>query len=352
MNIQYMLMKDKYRFVHTYKLLILSTEDALKRRREISLYLKELSLYGISLVSLAKVSPPKKIRDMLLNIAYICIEDTKLYDDTTKLRQLPIKPLCRYTGKNRGFFERWQSYILAYMIALTNPNYTNLRGYLNIEAKSEPDFSRKELTPIYNESSSDSDYNNVYTGIVLKCGVHKATILTSQGLFINVKINKDERPDTASVYQAQRAKDLSFYKYPLGIALSAVVFMAIVSSFIFFRVEGNILISANSTIRLQVNRFQQVVNITPLSPYGRRIAASTKTRYQSVDKSILLILKNAREQGIIDENTNISIHISGSIPNTLNISKTSGYIIEHNLKVQINQNGRERRIREPNDSSD
>jgi hypothetical protein len=344
MDLKYMMLKNRYKFICGPQIALYNLEDNIKREKEISLFLKELALYKISFKLLLKNKPGTLVKNELLNIAYACLEDSYIYDYLRSHRILSLKQVSEFTYKSRRFIEKWQYYITAYMLLLSNDIYRNLRSYLNVEYKdNENETATTSLTAI----NSTSSKTNTYTGVVLKSVKNISIILTPFGDFVKIKPNKNSILQPGYICTGTLKRDINFYKYPIITLLFFSIILLIASSFVYLKPFRTILVQANSTIKLEVNAWNKVVRVTPLSAYGKNIVESIEIFNVSMDKGIYLILKEAQDKNIVNANTKISIFITGSKNLQTTLPDTETYMMENNLKVQINNNGIEYKINSP-----
>jgi hypothetical protein len=341
MDLRYMMLKDRYRFVYRPQVVIYDLKENIKREREISLYLKELALYKISFKVLIKSRPNPRIKDELLNIAYACLENESIYNGFRNTRVLPVKRVSDFTYKSKGFIEKWQFYIAAYILLLSGNAYQHLISYLSIEYKDRKEGVETTSMALVNDTAIKS---NAHMGVVLKHLKNAAVILTPFGDFIKIKPNENSLLQPGYICTGILKKDISFYKYPIITVLFFSLILLLALTFMYLNPFRTVLIQANSTIKLEVNAWNRVVKVTPLSTYGNRIVQSLELFNTSTDKSIRLILQKAKNDNIINQETKVSIFITGTKNLELSLPETEAYILENNLTIQVNNNGTEYKI--------
>lgn len=344
MDLKYMMLKDRYRFVYGPQIALYNLEENIKREKEISIYLKELTLYKISFKLLLKNKPNSFVKNELLNIAYACIEDSVIFNKLTSSRVLPLKQVSQFTYKSRSFIEKWQYYIAAYILLLAKDTYHHLSSYLNIEYKSKEIENGAASFVTVNSTSSRS---SIYTGVILRSVKNSCIILTPYGDFVKIKPNENSLLQPGCVCTGALKRDIHFYKYPIITILFFTVIMILVSAYIYLRPFRTILIQANSTIKLEVNTWNRVIRVTPLSSYGKKIVESLDLFNASLDNGVYMVLKEAKDKSIIKDDTKITVFITGSKKLQTSLSQTEAFILENSLKVQINNNGVEYKIQSP-----
>jgi hypothetical protein len=339
MNLKYMMLKDRYRFLYGPQLSLYDAADNDKRVAAVSLYLKELSLYGISLRTLAKHKPPAKLKDELLNIAFACAEENLLNNEIKGLRTLPIKKLSAFTYKSKAFIEKWQHYIIAYFLLASNRNYERIISYLNIESTQRAN-SKSEVNAITAIGKSSASI----VGLALKVVNRTTYALTSYGDFVKLDISNPLEVKPGIPISGTIKKDFTFYKYPIVASAICSILVASILMFFYMKPSRTVIIEANSTVKISINSLDRTIKIDPLSLNGSKITGSLNLFNKSMDDSIYNILKAAREKKIIDEKKDISIFISGQKITAPNLVKTGGYVSEYNLKVVVNNNGIEHKL--------
>lgn len=340
MNLKYMLIKDRFRFLYSQKPTLYSYEYKLMREKEISLFLKELSLFRISMKLLSKLHPSQKIKDELLNIAFACAEEPLFMADIRGNRTLPLKELSNFTYKSKAYLEKWQHLLIAYILLISNNSYKHISSFLNIENLSSR--TNKNTSLSLTEVGNFTDKKT--SGLVIKKLNKALYIMTAFGEFKKITPNVESDKDIGGICVGHIKKDLSFYKYPLLAGLISTFCLLIFAGFIYVQPKTTVLITANSSIKLQVNRSDKTVKVTALSQNGKKIVDSINLNNQSLDDSIYYIFKEGRHKGIIKSDTQITIFISSSQKEPTVLTKTEGYITEYNLNVQINSNGIEHKI--------
>lgn len=109
-------------------------QENIRRGEEIKLFNEELKKYGLTFDVLAKSSPSHKdTKDNLLNIAFICSQESSILEYIQKSKLLPVKQICLLTNSNRKLIEKWRRYILALILIFSNEEFAYIRSYLNIK---------------------------------------------------------------------------------------------------------------------------------------------------------------------------------------------------------------------------
>lgn len=340
-----MILKDRYSFIYGRNLSLLDDNSSALRGKEAFFFVKELALYGIQLKNISKLRPTPRIKDVLLNIAFICLEEETLYQPISKFRELPVKAICEFTEKSRPFIEKWQPYILAYVILFGNNDYANIRAYMNIQ-RLNSSLNGKESSGALRPAPTTNNTKH-FTGCTLRITKRYYYILTPTGDFVKVKSTAGDSIKTGYVFTGIRAVDFSYFRYSALLIIFSIILVSLLSAFIYLRPKSTVLINANSYIRLQTNYFGRIVKVTPLNKNGSKVTNSLKLFNTSLDDSVLLILREGKEEEIIKADTQVSIFISGAESSTLSLKKTENFINDSKMNVTINNNGVEHEINKP-----
>ena len=129
--------RSKYVFSEMPTMVDISEKAIKSREKQISLMLKELFLYKVIIKDLIGHRPNKMDKNLILNIAYYVIRNTELFDKFQKKRQLPFNKVAVKAQISKVYLEKWQDYIVAYIIILSNPNYKSIHDYLRIDIREQ-----------------------------------------------------------------------------------------------------------------------------------------------------------------------------------------------------------------------
>ena len=340
MNYKFMLQKNKYRFSYNRKMLVISEENIINRKKEISFFLKELSLYGISLKNIVEKKPNNEVKNLLLNMAYAIIKEDSIINKIRTSRSLPIKEVSKFTHESSMLIEKWENYLLAYILLLCNTAYLNIQSYLNIEYNEENHYS--------NTSDSNSENQNLKatSGMVLKIDKKLAYIITSYGDFLKIKINSEEFPEVGigDLISGKTHKNIKFYKFPILMCVFSLILIIFLSFSIYNQSHSSIVIEMNGSIKIQLNRFNKVVSYSSTTSTLKKITNAVAIDNKNMDESIFSILKYAKDNEIIKKGSTIYLYVNGINIKEDNFKTTEDYIIENKLDVRINNNGKEYRI--------
>lgn len=331
-----MMQKSKYKFMYDNKTVLYDASKQSKYEKALSLFVKELYIYNVSLKNLAKETPRPIIKNELLNIAAICLEEEVIAKSMKLKRSIPIKHLSSFTGKSQKFFEKWQYYILAYFILLSNENYSSIISYLNIQETANS-LDRKNTDNTSNTiSGQTSSASRELTGIVLKCRKKTCYILTAYGDF--QAISTTESKTIGELCTGKKTKEHNLYNTPLKAAILAFIFVLVVGFYSYIHTERIIIIKSSFNIKLEVNRWNRIIDITGLNVNGADIEHSVKLFNRPLDSALTSILNEGINQKYISENSSVNIYISGN-DNTPNLAATEKFISDKKLKAIINNDG-------------
>lgn len=335
MNLKYMVLKERYKFVYIPTSILNNSDDSLNISKEIMLFLKQLSLYGTSLKALIKNRPDINVKNELLNIAYLCKDNDALFQEIKKRRVLPLKLICSLTGKPSSFIIRWESYITAYTILLSNNTYSNMREFLSIYNSSSRIKSKDEKV----ETISNTLYTSkIQTGVVLKVLGKGFYVLTPYGDFLKLNLDGNSRI-IGEICTSEIKRELNIPKFPFILTLIGLISIALLCAILYMQPKRTLIIDTTFSITLKLNYLNKTIEVQPLGKKAIPIVESIKLFNHSLDDSILVILEKAKDTNLISKDTKISMFITGTKKTTLKLTKTEAFIHNNNLKVFINNNG-------------
>ncbi|MBO0573855.1 anti-sigma factor domain-containing protein [Clostridium botulinum] len=179
-------------------------------------------------------------------------------------------------------------------------------------------------------------------GIVMEIHKNKVSILTSSGEFIYVA-NSTVSPNLGEIYESEEIKlRSSAYKNIKKFSLMAASLLIIFICSIFIKTYNapvsSVTIKINPSIRLQANRWNKVINVTPLNKDGTNLLKNLNLKNKSLEKGIDLILEEAKKENYINNDYKnsskaISINFTGDT-SSLNLSNIENNL--KNLKVKYN----------------
>lgn len=340
MNYKFMLQKNKYRFSYNRKMVVISEENAINRNKEISFFIKELSLYRISLKNIVEKKPNNEVKNLLLNIAYAVIKEESIINKIRNSRSLPIKEVSKFTHESSMFIEKWENYLLAYILLLCNTSYLNMQSYLNIEYNEENHYGNNS------DFNNENQFSKVNSGMVLKVEKKLAYIITSCGDFLKIKINLEEfpEPELGDLISGKAHKNIKFYKFPILMCVFSLILVMFLSFSIYAQPHSNIVIEMNGNIKIQLNRFNKVISYSSTTSTLKKITNTVMADNKNMDESISSILKYAKDNEIIKKGSTIYLYINGITIKEDNFKITEEYIRENKIDIRINNNGNEYRI--------
>ena len=171
---------------------------------------------------------------------------------------------------------------------------------------------------------------------------NKIGILTSSGEFIYVA-NSTVSPNLGEIYESEEIKlKSSAYKNIKKFSLMAASLLIIFICSIFIKTYNapvsSVTIKINPSIKLQANRWNKIINVTPLNKDGTNLLKNLNLKNKGLEKGINLILEEAKKENYINNDYKnsskaISIDFTGDT-SSLNLSNIENNL--KNLKVKYN----------------
>lgn len=161
---------------------------------------------------------------------------------------------------------------------------------------------------------------NSKTGIVMEIKNKKACIMTSDGQFIEVKIN-DTLPSIGSTYTGQVYRKPNFYKY-IASAACLVFFTSIGgAAYAYYTPTTSVVVDINPSLELKLNRWNKIIKTIPLNETGAQLASSIDIKNKDIDTGLTIILDEAEKEHFINEdNTKEEQHFSLNVTSSKDTS--------------------------------
>lgn len=176
------------------------------------------------------------------------------------------------------------------------------------------------------------------TGRVLYVKNNYACIRTVKGEFYQIKI-KGESPKVGDIYSGSPDKNLLTYCI-LGICIFMIISIG-AFSILFFTPTNSIILDADYTYKMKVNRFNYVISCTSTSEKGYKLLSSADIINSPLDDSLCNLLASCLKEKTIKNSNNLkpdlTLYISGSTEPDINTFRN--YAFSNNLRLAINYNG-------------
>lgn len=303
-------------------------------REEIEKFKIELEEYRVLLKDLDYDEPSYINRNRILNIAYFIIEDLEVFDYLIDKKKLPINKILKRTPINREFLEEWKCFIIAYVILLSNPEYKEIQDYIKI-------VEADQITAI--EEIKENVEVKEHKGIIIKKGFRSVSMLTSKGEILRVKLSKED--EVGAEVTREKVKTLKSYKLQIAILISLVALISIIAIFRFNNIYRTIIIETTSTITLEVNSDDIIVNAYSKTEKGEKMLESLNIRKKKVDESIKNIIDYASNNEMIPS-SGIIVKVTGNPLGYGALGETEEFIKEKDLQVKFNNSGDENKVSE------
>ena len=307
--------KNKYRFSSTQPLILIGNDIVEARNEQVNQLVSELIKYKVLIRDLVNSEVDYSKRNELLTIAMFIINNFELYDAFVKNEDVPIDVLHRFTRVDKKFLQKYREYIVAYTLIFGNPIYKNIQDYVQIVENSIEDEEEKNKK--------------------------NAIILTSIGEFKKVKLNQDVI--NGEEVKANEKKTLKDFKIYISIVLIFLVVFSISMLYKYNNVVRTIVVETTSPIRLEINGFNRVLNITSSTEKGQLLVEETNLLDQKLDRAIYKIIEYANENEMV-KSTGITVTVTGKELRYNSLPETEEYIYKKDLKVRFNNSGREHKF--------
>lgn len=303
-------------------------------REEIENLKMELEEYRVLLKDLDYDEPSYIDRNRILNIAYFIIEELEIFEYLIDKKKFPINGIMKRTPIKREFLEQWKCFIIAYVVLLSNPEYKKLQNYIKI-------VEADKITAI--EEIKENVEVKEHKGIIINKGFRSVSILTCKGEILRVKGTKEDEIGLEVV--REKIKTLKSYKLQISVLLSLVALILIITIFRFNKIDRTVIIETTSTITLEVNSDDIVVNAYSRTEKGEKMLESLNLKRKKIDGSIKGVINYASENEMIPS-SGIVVTVTGNPLKYGSLSKTEEFIKEKDLQVKFNNSGDENKVSE------
>lgn len=325
---------NKYRFSSAKPLILITDNIIEERNKQVNNFTTELIKYKVLLRDLIKENITYSTRNELLNIAMFISNNFELYDEFIKNEDIPIDELHKETKVDKKIIEKYREYIIAYALIFGNPTYKNIQDYIQIEKNSDGNNEFGKEIIEYEERIG-------INGIVVGKNKKNAIIVTSLGEFKKVKLEQDV--NKGEEIKGKEKKTLKDYKLYISIiSIFALVFVLSIV-YKYNSVVSTVIVDTTSAIRLEINSFNRVLNVSSATEKGKKLIAETNILDKDIDSAIYKIIKYANENEMI-KSTGIVVTITGKELKHNVLNDTEEYIYKKDLKVRFNNSGSEHKI--------
>ena len=323
---------NKYRFSSTKPLILISDEIIEFRNQQITMLTSELLKYKVLVRDLIKDNVSYSIRNELLNIAMFITSNIELYDKFIKEEDIPVDVIRIAARVDSKYINKYRDYIIAYTLILGNPNYKNLQDYIQIVENTEEDLGKDIIE--YEEKMG-------HDGIVLESNKKNAIVMTSIGEFKKLKLKEPcFRGEEIKAIEKKSLKD-----YKLYVSIIAIFALIFVLSIIYKynNVVSTVVVETTSPIRLEINGFNRVLDVSSSTEKGKTLIAETSVLDNNIDKALCKIIEYANENEMVKD-SGIVITITGKALKHNSLEETADFVYKKDLKVRLNNSGSEHKL--------
>ena len=324
--------KNKYRFSSIKPLILISDEVIEFRNQQIINLTSELLKYKVLVRDLIKDNVSYSIRNELLNIAMFITNNVELYDRFIKEEDIPVDVIRIAARVDSKYINKYRDYIIAYTLILGNPNYKNLQDYIQIVENTEEDLGKDIIE--YEEKMG-------HDGIVLESNKKNAIVMTSIGEFKKLKLKEPcFRGEEIKAIEKKSLKD-----YKLYVSIISIFALIFVLSIIYKynNVVSTVVVETTSPIRLEINGFNRVLDVSSSTEKGKTLIAETSVLDNNIDKAICKIIEYANENEMVKD-SGIVVTITGKALKHNSLDETADFIYKKDLKVRFNNAGSEHKL--------
>lgn len=298
--------------------------------REVKLLTKMCEAYGLKFSVLARKNPTSDRLDMLANAAKFIVEDEKLIAVFKKSKKLPILLIGERTHIKLEVLKTWQNYLSFYVIIFMDGKYPEINNYLNIQLNNNEQSNKIRI--VENET--------IYTGIALKLSLKSTIILTSKGLLVRA-----EYVDNMALGKIVKSKKTREFKNLIYKVAGVIFIMSVIGlcfTLYYNREYTNVVVKTTSEIRITLNEFNKVIDISSPTQKGKELIKSESLKHKSLDDTMTGILEYADDNAMIPEDGRINVIVTGQRLDLSTLENTIKNV--SNQKADTNKKEREYRL--------
>ncbi len=358
--------KDKYKFSSNPALLVMGKDIVEARANQAEEFCSQLNEYGIILKDLLEIDLSESVRNEILNIAIFISESAELYGEMEANKELPIRKIAKEVLRTRKIIDSWKEYIIAYTLIIGSYKYKNLNDYLRIVEEAdnnnegqkvihlkdiitgnEDEHDQEEKNEEDNESEIEEDnekveQSNEIKGVILSKSRKTAIVLTSSGLFKSIIVDKES--ECGEEVQGKPKKSIRDHKKLITI-ISAVAVLAIVAIiYVYSHVVSTVVIEAGTSVRLEINMLNRVVNVESGTSEGDIIIKEANIKDRDIDSAILRIIEASINSGITTKENRVMITVTGEAIKYGVLEDTSNYVEKNGIEVKFNNAGYQKKL--------
>ena len=329
-------------------------------------FCSQLNEYGIILKDLLEIDLSESVRNEILNIAIFISESAELYGEMEANKELPIRKIAKEVLRTRKIIDSWKEYIIAYTLIIGSYKYKNLNDYLRIVEEAdnnnegqkvihlkdiitgnEDEHDQEEKNEEDNESEIEEDnekveQSNEIKGVILSKSRKTAIVLTSSGLFKSIIVDKES--ECGEEVQGKPKKSIRDHKKLITI-ISAVAVLAIVAIiYVYSHVVSTVVIEAGTSVRLEINMLNRVVNVESGTSEGDIIIKEANIKDRDIDSAILRIIEASINSGITTKENRVMITVTGEAIKYGVLEDTSNYVEKNGIEVKFNNAGYQKKL--------
>lgn len=124
-----------------------------------------------------------------------------------------------------------------------------------------------------------------------------AVLFTESGEFINIKTKEKLSIGQEYVYKS-KGKILS-KQFLIAASIILVVFLSFFYN-LYYTVYASVTVSINPEIRLDINRFDRIINVVPLNEDAKKLLSEAKVKNKKLDSGLIIIVNKAKEKKYIN----------------------------------------------------
>ncbi|KRQ86202.1 Anti-sigma-I factor RsgI [Caloramator mitchellensis] len=135
-------------------------------------------------------------------------------------------------------------------------------------------------------------------GIVIEHDGKKGILMTSSGEFI--KINTKGKIELGQEYVYKTNEYLSYNKLLIAASMVLFIFSTLFYN-MYYTVYASVIVSINPKVKLEVNRFERIINVMPLNDDAKELIRDINLKNKKIEDGLMMVVEKAKEKKIITD---------------------------------------------------
>lgn len=156
--------------------------------------------------------------------------------------------------------------------------------------------------------------------------------------------SRNKEPIPIDIKKLKKASVFDNIKLIFSLIAVVLILLAVSAYYIYSIPYTSVVVEANSSINLKLNKWNKVINASALDTNGNTILNDANLKFKDIDDALIIIVNKAEANNFLksvsnSQTSSVIVYISGNqlqLPNFYMEAKNKSY------DIQINENGTEK----------